>query len=62
MIFIKVTIQPFSGHKENMILKLNLKALVEANQSFIKNVEWNTCFISINICMCRGGRRRQIVI
>lgn len=62
MIFIKVTTQPFSGHKENMMLKLNLKALVEANQSFIKNVEWNTGFISINICLCRGGGRRQIVM
>lgn len=62
MIYIKVTTQPFSRHKENMMLKLNLIALVEVNQSFIKNVKWNTCFISINICMCRGWGRRQIVM
>ena len=62
MIYIKVTTQPFSRHKENMMLKLNLKALVEVNQSFIKNVKWNTYFISTNICMCRGWGRRQLVM
>lgn len=37
------------------MLKLNLKALVEDNQIFVKNVQWNKCFISINICVQRSG-------
>lgn len=43
MIYIKVTTQPFSRHKENTMFKLNPKALVEVNQ-FYKECEMEYMF------------------
>lgn len=57
---VKMTTQPFSRYMENVMSKLNLKALIGVNQIFIKTMQWNKCFVYTNICIYRDGGRRML--